>query len=204
MNIYTDWLHGTPSTITQWTLTGRGALKGNVPLHKGLFFTTNRTFAQGSGGWSDGGATAPNVYQANLIPGAHVLDISDPGVTCTFQESETLRKLVAARRPGKGNLQCETEKDWNIGWRTGRIMKYAPRPEDERRVFLVTQKLHTTDGRRAWNEIQTLTRDCIEDIVEASSIAGYKAVAGNEYQSGQKYPLLIVLDPSILTPPVKV
>lgn len=203
MNIYTNWLHGTPSTITQWTLTGRGDLKGGLPLHKGLFFTTNRTFAEGSGGWSDGGATAPNVYQANLIPGAQVLDISDPGVTCTSQESETLRKLVAARRPGKGNLQCETTEHWVNGWRTGHIMKYAPRPEDERRLFLLTQP-HTVDGRRAWNEIQTFTRDCIEDIVEASSEAGYQAVAGNEFQSGQKYPLLIVLDPTILTPPVKV
>jgi hypothetical protein len=45
---------------------------------------------------------------------------------------------------------------------------------------------------------------CIEDIVDASRVAGYQAVAGNEMQDGVTYPLLIVLDPSILTSPVNV
>ncbi|BFT64286.1 hypothetical protein [Pseudomonas moorei] len=41
-------------------------------------------------------------------------------------------------------------------------------------------------------------------IVDASILAGYQAVAGNELQDGVSYPILIVLDPSILTSPVKV
>ena len=63
MNIFTDWLHGTSSTITQWTLVDRGALKGLTPLHKGLFSMTNRKFAELSSGCS---ISSPNVYLANL------------------------------------------------------------------------------------------------------------------------------------------
>ena len=208
MNIFTDWFHGTPSTIAQWTLTGRGALKGSAPLHKGLFFTTNRVFALGSALGSAGGSEAsPNVYQATLKPGARVLDISAPGVTCTPQESEHLRQLVVSRRPGKGNIQAEYLEYWVNGWRTGEIMKYAVRPGDlqmEQLARLALNQRETADGQRAWNLLQRITRDCIEDIVDASIAAGYQAVAGNERQDGVTYPILIVLDPNILTSPVKV
>jgi len=208
VNIFTDWFHGTPSTIAQWTLTGRGALKGSAPLHKGLFFTTNRVFALGSALGSAGGSEAsPNVYQATLKPGARVLDISAPGVTCTPQESEHLRQLVVSRRPGKGNIQAEYLEYWVNGWRTGEIMKYAVRPGDlqmEQLARLALNQRETADGQRAWNLLQRITRDCIEDIVDASIAAGYQAVAGNERQDGVTYPILIVLDPNILTSPVKV
>lgn len=204
MNICTDWLHGTPSTITQWTLTERGVLKGRSPLHKGLFFTKNREFAVGSAGGPD---ASPNVYQATLKPEAHVLDISDPGVTCTPQESEQLRQLVVSRRPGKGNIQAEYQEYWENGWRTGEIMKYAVRPGDlqmAQMAHLALYQRETAAGLRAWNLMQQTTRDCIEDIVDASIAAGYQAVAGNERQYGVTYPILIVLDPNILTSPVKV
>ncbi len=204
MNIFTDWLHGTPSTITQWKLTGRGVLKGSAPLHKGLFFTTNRAFAEGSAG---GPNASPNVYQANLKPEAHVLDISDPGVTCTHQESEHLRQLVVSRRPGKGNILSEYQFYWEKGWRTGEIMKYAVRPGDQQMAQMAELALNqrqTAAGQLAWNLLQKTTRDCIEDIVDASIAAGYQAVAGNEQQYGVTYPILIVIDPNILTSPVKV
>ena len=208
MNIFTDWLHGTPSTITQWTLSGRGALKGSAPLHKGLFFTTSRVFALGSALGSAGGAKASqNVYQANLKPGARVLDISAPGVTCSPEESENLRRLVVSRRPGKGNIQAEYPEYWIAGWRTGDIMKYAPRPGDQQMelmAYLALEQRNTAAGQHAWNVLQQITRDCIEDIVDAAIAAGYQAVAGNERQDGVTYPILIVLDPSILTSPVKV
>ncbi|MFJ4135655.1 hypothetical protein [Pseudomonas cyclaminis] len=204
MNIYTDWLHGTPSLITQWTLTGRGALKGTTPLHKGLFFTTSRKFALASG---RGHGASSNLYQATVKPGAHVLDITDPDVTCTPHESEHLRQLVVSRRPGLGNIQCEYEYYWKTGWRTGDIMKYAPRPGDEmmaKTADLALHQRHTSAGLRAWNLCQMITRQCIEDIVDASIEAGYQAVAGNERQDGVTYPILIVLDPDILTIPVKI
>ncbi|MCY1258430.1 hypothetical protein D9M68_46890 [compost metagenome] len=70
------------------------------------------------------------------------------------------------------------------------------------RLALYARK--TAEGLHAWNVCQQATRDCIEDIVDASRAAGYQAVAGNEMQDGVTYPLLIVLDPSILTSPVKV
>lgn len=204
MNIFTDWLHGTPSTIAQWTLTGRGALKGSAPLHKGLFLTTNREFAVGSAGGAD---ASHNVYQATLKPGARVLDLSAPGVTCTLQESEHLRQLVVSRRPGKGNIQAEYQPFWENGWRTGAIMKYATREEDlqmKQMTHLALKQRETAAGQRAWNLLQQITRECIEDIVDASIAAGYQAVAGNELQDGVTYPILIVLDPNILTSPVKV
>lgn len=208
MNIFTDWFHGTPSTIAQWTLSGRGALKGSAPLHKGIFFTTSRMFALGSALGSAGESTAsPNVYQATVRPGARVLDISAPGVTCSPEESESLRRLVVSRRPGKGNIQAEYLEYWVNGWRTGEIMKYATRPGDlqmEQMARLALFHRETAEGQHAWNLLQRITRDCIEDIVDAAIAAGYQAVAGNERQDGVTYPILIVLDPSILTSPVKV
>lgn len=204
MNIFTDWLHGTPSIITEWTLSGRGALKGIAPLHKGLFFTTNRKFAEGSGRTTN---ATPNVYQASIKAGSHVLDLSEPGVTCTSQESEQLRQLAMSRRPGKGNVQCEYRAFWEKGWRTGEIMKYAVREGDQEMAmmsYLATEQRHTDVGQRAWNRMQMITRECIEDIVDASIKAGYQAVAGNERQYGITYPILIVLDPDILTSPVAV
>ncbi|WP_122665089.1 hypothetical protein [Pseudomonas viridiflava] len=204
MDIYTDWLHGTQSLIAQWTLTGRGALKGTTPLHKGLFFTTSRKFALDSGQVH---GTNANLYQATVVPGAHVLDITDPDVTCTPRESEHLRQLVVGRRPGMGNIQCEFKQHWKTGWRTGDIMKYAPRPGDEMMAKMADLAIHHRDtvaGQRAWNLCQMITRQCIEDIVDASIEAGYQAVAGNERQYGVTYPILIVLDPNILTTPVKI
>ncbi|MDD1011664.1 MULTISPECIES: hypothetical protein [Pseudomonas] len=136
-----------------------------------------------------------------------MLDISDPGVTCTPQESEQLRQLVVSRRPGKGNIQAEYQEYWENGWRTGEIMKYAVRPGDlqmAQMAHLALYQRETAAGLRAWNLMQQTTRDCIEDIVDASIAAGYQAVAGNERQYGVTYPILIVLDPNILTSPVKV
>mgnify|MGYP007013227764 FL=1 len=49
-----------------------------------------------------------------------------------------------------------------------------------------------------------ITRQCIEDIVDGAIKSGYQAVAGNEPQYGVTYPILIVLDPAILTPPIEV
>ncbi len=150
---------------------------------------------------------SPNVYQSTLRPEARVLDISAPGVTCSPDESENLRRLVVSRRPGKGNIQAEYLEYWVNGWRTGEIMKYAPRPGDlqmELMAHIALNQRKTAAGQQAWNILQRITRDCIEDIVDAAIVAGYQAVAGNERQDGVTYPILIVLDPSILTSPVKV
>ena len=148
MNIYTDWLHGTSSSITQWTLAGRGAVKGQTQLHKALFFTTDPFFAKFSGGQS------PTVYMANLLPGAHVLDISDPGVTCSREDSEQLRAAVAGMRPGKGNILCEYPYNWNKGWRTGEVMKYAPRPGDQMMAYLAHMAINFRDPIRPVHRIR--------------------------------------------------
>lgn len=204
MNINTDWLHGTTYTIDEWTLTERNQKKGGSPVHKAIFFTTDRDFAIFSGG---GVTASPKVYMANLKPGAHVLDLSDPGRTCTTEESEELRKRVQSRRPGQGNVFAEYPFYWENGWRTGGMMKLGERPGDAymaamSRLALTEPK--TPQSINAWNVCQQATRDAIEDIVDASRAAGYQAVAANEMQYGRTYPLLIVLDPSILTLPVKV
>ena len=86
-------------------------------------------------------------------------------------------------------------------------MKYAVRPGDQQMAQMAELALNqrqTAAGQLAWNLLQKTTRDCIEDIVDASIAAGYQAVAGNEQQYGVTYPILIVIDPNILTSPVKV
>lgn len=205
MNFSTNWLHGTTWTIKAWTLHGRGALKGATPLHKALFFTSDRSFAEGSSGAS---GSAVNVYQSTIKEGSNVLDLSNPGVTCTTEASEKFRKRVVQCRPGKTNVQAEHPEYWVPGWKTGAIMKYAHREHEAQQMqamqYLATYQRDTPEGIVSFNHIQKLTRDCIEDIVDAAIAAGYQAVAGNELQSGVTYPLLIVLDPNILTAPVKV
>ena len=71
-------------------------------------------------------------------------------------------------------------------------------------AYVLKNMPNTPQAIVARNAIQMATRDCIEDIVDASIAEGYQAVAGNEMQTNTTYPILIVLDPSIITPPVKV
>jgi hypothetical protein len=204
VNIFSDWLHGTTSIITHWKLTGRNVQKGGAQLHKALFFTTSRPFAELSSGAH---ARNTNVYLANLIPGARVLDISDPGVTCTFKESNDLRLRVVNLRPGLCNEQALNQQDWENAWRSGDIMKYFI-GKTNIKMAMYAQVLKYMPGTpqavAAWNAIQKATRDCIEDIVDASIAEGYQAVVGNEKQTHNTYPILIVLDPGVITPPVKV
>lgn len=184
-------------------IAGRGKLKGLAPLHKGLFFTMSLEFAKKCAG----PVASCSVYRAALHPDAHVLDISDPGVTCTFQESEQMRHLVAKRRQGERSIQCEFRESWEEGWRTGAIMSYSTRPGGRQIAYiahLAVYDRHTDGGQRVMNMMQIITRQYIEDIVEASIEAGYQAVVGNERQDGETYPVLIVLDPNIITFPVKI
>nr|WP_314565941.1 hypothetical protein [uncultured Pseudomonas sp.] len=200
MNMSLDWLHGTPFNIKEWQISERGDLKEGTPLHEALFFTTDRSFANASGG---GGHV--NVYRANVQPGARILDLSDPGKTCSIPDSEAFRKLVVGVRPGLCNIQCVYKEYWEQGWRTGQIMKYAPRPDDWEMVDVAKRAVQTEKvDIFAKVIIQEVTRDCIEDIVKAAKEAKYQAIIGNEFQSGVTYPILIVLDPSILTTPDKV
>ncbi|CAI9912229.1 hypothetical protein PAER4782_34645 (plasmid) [Pseudomonas aeruginosa] len=86
-------------------------------------------------------------------------------------------------------------------------MKYAPRPGDQMMAYLAHMAINfrdTSEGMQAWNTVQMITRQCIEDIVDGAIKVGYQAVAGHEQQDGVTYPILIVLDPAILTPPIKI
>lgn len=74
----------------------------------------------------------------------------------------------------------------------------------KRMLYLAMYKRDTPEGIASYNHLQKTTRDCIEDIVDAAIAAGYQAVAGHELQNSVTYPLLIVLDPSTLSAPVKV
>lgn len=197
-----DWLHGTPFNIEKWDVSERGDLKDGTPLHKALFFTTDRGFANASGG-----SGHVNVYRANVKAGARILDLSDPGTTCSVTDSEEFRKLVVGIRPGRSNIQCQYQEYWEIGWRTGMVMKYAVREGDrpmEMAQYYLQHEPSTMNGIKAKIAIQAHTRDCIEDIVDAAIKARYQAIIGNEQQWGVTYPILIVIDPSILTRPVKV
>lgn len=154
MNIFSDWLHGISSIITDWKLTGRNVQKGGAQLHKALFFTTSRPFAELSSGVP---ARNTNVYLANLIPGAQVLDISDPGVTCTFDQSNALRLRVANLRPGLCNMQALKQPEWEKAWRSGDIMKYFIGPTNIKMAMyahVLKNMPNTPQSVAAWNAIQ--------------------------------------------------
>lgn len=99
---------------------------------------------------------------------------------------------------------------WIAGWKSGRIMKYAP-SEDERkilapRIHLATHARHTPEGNAAFNEIQKLTRDLIEELVTSARELGHEGVIGNEidtlHPSGsQTYKTMFVLNPEIIENP---
>ena len=86
-------------------------------------------------------------------------------------------------------------------------MKYGVREGDqamERARYYAQHHPSTMEGKAAKVIIQIHTRNCIEDIVDAAIKSKYQAIIGNEQQWGVTYPILIVIDPSILTPPVQV
>lgn len=205
MSASTNWYHGTVSTISDWKIGGRGAIKGAMSLHEGLFFSSDHSFAKLSADARDG---ACNVYSSTLTPKAKILDLSNPGVSCLSSDSESFRDLVRNIRPGKGNIQADYKEYWEAGWKNGHMMKYAPRPheaEEIQKLFLLAQtQRHTKEGAESYNLIQSMTRNCIEDIVQAGRKAGYQAIIGNEFQYQKTYPILIVLDASVLSPPVPI
>lgn len=203
MDYLTDWFHGTNSRFSQWKIDGRPAnLKNGMPLHRGLFFTKSLLFAKQS---VQAYAANGHVYKSSVLPGKAMLNLIRPGETCTIAESESFREAVRSVRPGKGNAQVDYQHYWQEGWKTGEIMKFAPSPHEAEHY----QRLHhlalafpgTTQSIAVFNQLQAITRDCIEDIVTAGKLSGYQAILGNEQQSGASYPILIVLDSSILTPP---
>ncbi|MFT5766663.1 MAG: hypothetical protein ACI9DH_000480 [Halioglobus sp.] len=206
MDYLSDWFHGTSSKFSQWKIESRHAnLKNGMPLHGGLFFTKSLLFAKQS---VEAYATNGHVYKTSVLPGIVMLDLSCPGETCTTAESESFRKVVRNVRPGKGNAQVDYQHYWQEGWKTGEMMKFAPPPHEaayyQNLHHIALREPDTIQGVAIKNHLQAITRDCIEDIVTAGKLAGYQAIVGNEFQSGVSYPILIVLDSTILTSPVLV
>jgi len=197
------WLHGTEVHFNQWKLPLPKKLKhknGMAP-HSALFFTLSRKYAidssEGTGG----------LVTSTLIPSANVIDLN----TCTDSESDAFRRQVLTKETACDNQQYLTLENWREACKTGSVMKYAPPAEKEpflRALHYQSQnEFHTNAGRIAWNQLQLLTRNNIEDIVLAAIDLGYDAVITNEIDTldplgPQTYPIMFATKANVLTKPV--
>jgi uncharacterized protein YbjQ (UPF0145 family) len=202
MKTYKTWMHGTQVYFTNWTLPlGRLKHKGGLDAHSAIFFTTDKEFALGAA-QNYGG-----LCSAQLLPSANVLDMN----SCSASESENYRVKCSQKKMGRQSPNITYQPYWVSGWKTGRIMKYVVSTESEanvmkRKVELATTAIDTPEGIKAFNEIQLLTRQAIEELVISAKELGYDAVIGNEidtlHPSGQKtYRIMFVINHKVLSPP---
>lgn len=202
MALNTNWLHGTEVFFCDWKLPiGRPPHKRGLDALSGIFFTSDEPYAIGASEGTGG------LCSVKLLPGFKVLDMNK----CSAVESEMYRKQVEKKKIAKNNVQVVYPQYWNEGWKSGLIMKYAPLCEKEQQMLykkniLAVTKKSTQEGISAFNELQLLTRNYIDELVVAAKELGYDAVVGNEIDTldprgPQTYKILFVLNPACITPP---
>lgn len=207
MNSQKIWLHGRRFYFEQWIIpsTVKTHNRG-LPTHNAIFFTTGEDYAlraaYGSGG----------LCSASLIAGANVLDMNN----CSPQASEQYRLQVMQKNIGAKNPQVTNSEKWQQAWLTGRIMKYSaaspPLSPDEyaqlkEKAYKAVYEKQTPEGALAYFELQQLTRQVVDELILSAYELGYDAVIGNEIDTQdpakpQRYEILFVLNPTVLTPPV--
>jgi len=204
------WLHGTEVYFDKWKLPlGKQPHKSGMESHSAIFFTTSREYALGAANGSEG------LCSAELLSSSNILDMNN----CTNTESEKYRLQVAQKYIGRRNPQVIYPQYWKKGWQSGSIMKYAASTPQEaaemqKKANLAIHAKHTPQGAAAYNELQLLTRNVIEELVVSARELGYEAVIGNEIDTlhplGSKtYKIMFALttkavsDPEWVTKPIK-
>lgn len=196
------WIHGTEVYFSKWKLPlGKQPHKGGMASHSAIFLTTSKEYALGAANGSGG------LCSASLIKGSNILNMNN----CSSSQSEAYRKQCSNKALGSKNPQILYQEYWQKGWASGQIMKYAASSEHEfknmqQKVNLAINHRYTPEGAVAHRELQSLTRDVIEELVVSAKELGYDAVIGNEidtlHPTGPKtYPILFVLNHNKLTNP---
>ena len=197
------WLHGTEVYFDSWQLPqGKQTHKHGVNPLSAIFLTTSQEFAL------DAASSSGGLCSATLINKPNILDMNN----CSVEESEQYRLQVLSKPLGQKNSQIMDSKNWRSGWLNGKIMKFTPSCTKEAAVLAYKTKLallarNTTAGVTAFNELQLLTRNTIEELVISAKELGYDGVIGNEidtlHPTGEKhYRVLFVLTAHYLSKPV--
>lgn len=202
INSQEEWMHGTEVYFTEWKLPlEKLNHKNGMEPHSALFFTTSKDYVQDVAGTNGGYCTV------KIQPTANILDMNN----CTREVSEAYRKKVQEKKTAGKNAQVINYDNWNIAWKTGSIMKYMPSDYNESKVLNIKLILarnfrNTLEGAKAFNELQILTRENIEDIVVSARELGYDCVIGNEIDTlspdGPKtFKIMFVLNEKSITSP---
>ena len=202
MNNKKVWMHGTSKHFSEWNLSSRKLPhKSGIQSHNAIFFTSSKEYALGAADGSKG------LCSAELLDGANVIDMN----CCSFSDSERYRAQAAKKRLGHKNPQVTFPQYWHQGWKSGSIMKYASSNETEAKIMqhkanLAINAKHTSEGAAAFNELQILTRNVIEELVTSAREIGYDAVIGSEvdtlHPTGPKtYEIMFVLNKEVITKP---
>ncbi len=197
------WYHGTEVYFDEWKLPlGKLLHKGGMDSHSGIFFTTSQEYALGAANRSGG------LCEAKLNSNAKILDVNN----CPESESERYRNKVVEKFLGKRNMQIIHPQYWRDAWKSGRIMKYAPSSDEEatemqQKAYLAVNAKNTSQGVAAYNELQLLTRNVIEELVISARELGYDAVIGNEIDTlhpmgPRTFKIMFALNAKAITPPL--
>jgi hypothetical protein len=197
-----EWFHGTTKKFNAWKIPSTLQKVEKIhPYHSAVFFTTDLSYATGA---SKGTGI---IATANLVSNANILDMNN----CSHDESEAFRKMAGSKNVIRRNMQVAHPGLWREGWRTGRIMKYAPSSDAEyddltRKNEIVSRSPKTHLAQQYEKELQRLTRDNIEGLVEAARDLNYHAVIGNEIDTldprGVKtFRIMFALITTCITPP---
>ncbi|BCL70561.1 hypothetical protein TUMSATVNIG1_25240 [Vibrio nigripulchritudo] len=201
----TTWLHGTEVKFDSWVLPIPTLKhKKGMEAHSAVFFTLSDEYAEGCS-YGTGG-----LVSTTIVPGSKVLDLN----TCSDEESEKFRLHLLTKPTASKNLQYQSTSTWKESCKTGSIMKFAPTEEEQDKYFLkyhaamspTNSIVSAIEQRRAWNELQLLTRANIEDVVQTGAELGYDCVITNEIDTlrpggSVAFPIMFALNTSAITSP---
>lgn len=196
-NIFnTQWYHGTDvDQFNEWQIPPP-FYKQKIIAHKGIYFTTNKEFAE---------AVGPNIAAVKIDRNAKILN-----TLTDLKMSEKLRKELCKQQLFK-SLENSKQYYWINGWKDGSILRpaFLPNTFAEHQYisyFAYYTKHHpTTDPKFAAG--QHLTRELIEIISAGAKSMGFDGIYGHEIDRWNKnkqviaVPWLCILNKEIISQP---
>lgn len=174
-NIFnSQWFHGTDiDQFNEWQIPPPFK-KQNIIAHSGIYFTTNKEFAEAAGS---------HIAEVKIYKNANILN-----TLTDLKTSEKLRKELCKHQLFKSLINSKLEI-WENGWKDGSIL----RPLVQQNTFAEHQymsylahytKYYPHDPKFAAG--QHLTRELIELISAGAKSMGFDGIYGHEIDRWNK------------------
>lgn len=191
-----QWYHGTDVTFNDWRFPPPHIDPLAVP-HKGIFLTTNRSFAEGAG---------DKLALVSLSGKARVLDM-----TANYEASERLRQVMLSNQVFKLTRNAQHD-NWHKGWKTGEVLRVQYSSKEfsshlEGTVMRYATMYNMSIEVAKIAVLHNVTRGLIETICDNARKMGFDAIYGYEIDrhsnsaKEQSQPWLAVLNSGFLTKP---